>query len=192
MQTNGFTAIVMINKIYRLLTGAILLLQLACTSNTVDKIKIAADTKTLAIERGINISINYTDSGFLKARVFAPILERYSNETQMQTEMKQGITAYFYNPDGRISSYLKSKYAIRDERLLMITARKDVNVVNNKGDTLRTEELIWEERTDRIYSNKFVRINSPDKIIIGTGLESNTDFTRFKVLNITGIISLTQ
>ncbi len=182
----------MIKIIYRLCYGVLFLLLGSCGSNTVDKIKVAADAKPLPIERGINISIIYSDSGFLKARLFAPILERYSSEMQTQTEMKQGITAYFYNSDGRISSYLKSKYAMRDERARIITARNDVNVVNNKGDTLRTEELIWDEKTDKITSNKFVRINSPDKIILGTGLEANTDFTRFKVLNITGIISLHQ
>ncbi len=181
------------NKIcLRLYICLSVVLAASCGSNTVDKIKISSDAKPLPIERGINISINYSDSGFLKARVFAPLLERYSSEMQTQTEMKQGITAYFYNNDGKINSYLKSKYAMRDERSRIITARNDVIVVNNKGDTLRTEELIWDEKTDKIHSDKFVKINSPDRIILGTGLEANTDFSRFKVLNITGIISLNQ
>ena len=171
----------------------IFLMLTACNNATIDKVKVSSDAgKPLPIERGINISINYSDSGFLKAKLFAPILERFSNENQTETEMKQGITAYFYNTDGRISSYLKSKYAVRDERARTITARKDVNVVNNKGDTLRTQELIWDEKTDKIYSDKAVKISSPDRIIMGTGLESNTDFTRFKVLNITGILSVNK
>ncbi|MBC7384177.1 MAG: LPS export ABC transporter periplasmic protein LptC [Bacteroidia bacterium] len=165
---------------------------ISCGAREIDKIKVASNAKPLPVERGTNISIHYSDSGYLKARLFAPLLERYSNEQQMETEMKQGITAYFYSSNGRINSYLKSKYAMRDERLRTITARNDVQVINIKGDTLKTEELIWDEKTDKIYSNKFVKINSPDRIIFGTGLEANTDFTRFKVLNITGIISLKQ
>ena len=110
----------------------------------------------------------------------------------METEMREGITAYFYSTEGKVTSYIKSKYALRNEKDRTITARKEVNVVNNKGDTLRTEELVWDEKTDQIYSKKAVRITSPDKIIMGTGLESNTSFTKFRVLNITGIISLNQ
>ncbi len=182
----------MINKISFLPAFLILVLLASCGSKELEKIKVSSDSKKIAIERGTNISISYSDSGYLKARLFAPLLERFSNERQLETEMKQGITAYFYSTDGKINSYLKSKYAIRDERGRTITARNDVHVINNKGDTLKTEELIWDEKTDRIYSNKFVRINSPDRIILGTGIESNTDFTRFKVLNITGIISLKQ
>ncbi len=154
--------------------------------------KATALTVDLPVEVGSNVSISYTDSGFLKAKLFAPRLERYATENKNETEMRDGITAYFYSNDGKVNSYIKSKYAIRNERDRTITARKDVNVINNKGDTLRTEELIWDEKTDRIYSDKFVRITSPDRIIIGTGFESNTGFTKFKVLNISGIISLKQ
>jgi hypothetical protein len=48
------------------------------------------------------------------------------------------------------------------------------------------------EKTDKIYSDKAVRITTPDKIIMGTGMVSNTAFTQFKVLNISGIINLNQ
>ncbi len=173
-------------------TWLLLLAMVACGADEVDKIKVSASHKDLPVEVGSNITINYTDSGYLKAKVFAPMLERYANENRMETEMRQGITAYFYDNRGKVTSYIKSKYAIRNERDRTLTARNDVNVVNNKGDTLRTEELVWDEKTDRIYSDKFVKITSPDRIILGSGLESNTEFSRFRVLNITGVISLKQ
>lgn len=171
----------------------ILLLTLTCCNNNkIDKVKVAASPKDVPLERGINISINYTDSGYVKARVFAPILERYSNDERQENEMKKGITAYFYEKNGKITSYIKSKYAVRKEKERVMIARNDVVVVNIKGDTLRTEELIWDEKTDKITSDKYVKITTPDQIIMGTGLESNTNFSWFKVFNITGIVSLKQ
>jgi LPS export ABC transporter protein LptC len=167
-------------------------LVIGCGPKEENLAKAVSLAKDLPVEVGSNVSISYTDSGFLKAKLFAPILERYATENKSETEMRDGITAYFYSNEGKINSYIKSKYAIRNERERTITARKDVSVINNKGDTLKTEELIWDEKTDRIYSDKFVRITSPDRIIIGTGFESNTEFTKFKVLNISGIISLKQ
>jgi LPS export ABC transporter protein LptC len=178
----------------RILFGFVicLVLLIGCGPKEENLAKAIALSVDLPIEVGSNVSISYTDSGFLKAKLFASLLERYATENKSQTIMRDGITAYFYSNEGKINSYIKSKYAIRDERDRTITARKDVNVINNKGDTLRTEELIWDEKTDRIYSDKLVRITSPDRIIIGTGFESNTSFTKFKVLNISGIISLQQ
>ncbi len=174
------------------LFGIFFLLFVACGPKDAEIKKAASIIYDLPVEVGSNVSIVYTDSGFLKAKLFAPLLERFASEARNQTEMADGITAYFYDQNGHVTSYIKSKYAVRDERERSITVRNDVNVINNKGDTLRTEELIWDERADRIYSEKFVRITSPDKIIMGSGFESNTAFTKFRVLNITGIISLNK
>lgn len=162
----------------------------ACNSKEIDKVKVSVAPNDVPLERGKNISINYTDSGYVKARIFAPLLERYNNEDRNESEMKQGITAYFYSREGKINSYIKSKYAIRNERDRTMTARKDVIVINIKGDTLRTEELIWDEKTDKIFTDKFVNITTPDQIIMGTGLESNTSFTWYRISNIKGIVNL--
>ncbi|MFN4082666.1 MAG: LPS export ABC transporter periplasmic protein LptC [Bacteroidia bacterium] len=170
----------------------ILLAVVSCVNNKTETIKIATEPSKLPVERGINISINYTDSGYIKARVFAPVLERYNNEERFESEMPNGITAYFYDNNGKINSYIKSKYAIRNDRNRTMIARKDVIVVNNKGDTLRTEELIWDEKTDKIYTDKNVNITTPDQLIIGTGLESNSSFTWYRVFNIKGIVKLKQ
>lgn len=188
---SGFTVTAMTKKNWVYIFVALWVLA-SCGSKEVELNKIANASPDLPVEVGYNVSISYTDSGYLKAKLFAPVLERYATEARMETEMREGITAYFYSTEGKVTSYIKSKYALRNEKDRTITARKDVNVVNNKGDTLRTEELVWDEKTDQIYSKKAVRITSPDKIIMGTGLESNTSFTKFKVLNITGIISLNQ
>jgi hypothetical protein len=71
-------------------------------------------------------------------------------------------------------------------------ARNDVILVNSKGDTLNTEELIWEEAKQTIHSDKYVRITTKDEIIMGEGFESNTEFTKYKIFSIRGTISLKQ
>ncbi len=190
MPTNGFTDTVMIKHFVLLCIVSACIL--SCGNKDLEKIKVITQSGDLPVEVGSNVSISYTDSGFQKAILFAPLLERYATETRSETEMTKGITAYFYSREGKVNSFIKSKYAIRNERERTITARKEVQVVNNKGDTLRTEELIWDEKTDKIYSDKAVRITTPDKIIMGTGMVSNTAFTQFKVLNISGIINLNQ
>ena len=65
-------------------------------------------------------------------------------------------------------------------------------VVNELGDTLYTEKLIWVEKEDRIYTDTYVRIVRRDEIIFGDGLESNQQFTRYKILNIKGTIALNE
>ncbi len=159
-------------------------------NDDVEKVRVVTEKNKMPIETGYTIQINYTDSGFPRARLFAPIMERYADDEKNYTEMRKGITAYFFNKNKKVDSYLKSKYAIRYDREKRMTAKNDVVLVNSKFDTLNTEELNWDETTQRIYSDKAVRITTPDEIIIGEGFESNTEFDKYKIFKIKGTISL--
>jgi LPS export ABC transporter protein LptC len=161
----------------------------SCKDNDIEKIKVLTSSDNLPIEIGTNLLLNYTDSGKLKAKVFAPTLERYDNEKRNQAIMKKGITAYFFT-NNKITSYIKSKYAVRDDRARTMTVKDSVIVVNIKGDTLRTETLVWSEKTNKINTNDAVKITTPTETIYGEGLESNTDFSTYKIFKIKGIINL--
>lgn len=179
------------NKRWLYILPCLLLLVQACT-NEAEKEKVMNERVNLPLETGKNIYITYTDSGLTKAKVFAPLLERYATETRNETVMKNGITAYFYSKEGKVDSYLKSKFAVRYDKEKKMIARNDVILVNSKGDTLNTEELIWEETKQMIHSDKYVRITTKDEIIMGDGFESNTEFTKYKIFSIRGTISLKQ
>lgn len=162
----------------------------ACKQESIEKIMLVTQRDNLPVEKGTNIEMNYTDSGTTKALVFAPLLERYDNEQRSQAEMRKGITAYFFDRNKRVTSYIKARYALRDERNRTMTAKSDVIVVNNKADTLRTDLLVWDEKTNKISTNSAIKITTPDEIIYGDGLESNAEFTSYKIFKIRGIISL--
>lgn len=187
LATSGLPAISM-TKSLLIVIG--FFLTAACGVNDADKVKVMTDRRNMPLETGKNMVINYTDSGYVKAKIFAPMMERYANEERNETVMKQGMTAYFLNKNKKVESYLKSKYAIRLDRERKMVARDDVILVNNKGDTLRTELLTWDETTQKIYTDKFIRITTPDQIILGDGLESNTEFTEYKIFKIRGTINL--
>ena len=58
--------------------------------------------------------------------------------------------------------------------------------MSNHKEQLETEELIWDEKKEKVYSNKFVKITKPDEKIYGYGVEANQDFTRWKINAIEG------
>jgi LPS export ABC transporter protein LptC len=177
----------------RLISQFLLILNLilvGCSESNTDKVKRVSPERILPIETGKDVLINYTDSGLTKARVKAPLLERYATEDKNYTEMRYGISVDFLNKNGTVESFLKAKYAIRYDREKRMIARNDVVVLNIAGDTLRTEELIWEEATQRVYSDKFVRITTKSEIIMGDGFESDITFKNPKIHKIRGIVNL--
>ena len=71
-----------------------------------------------------------------------------------------------------------------------MTARDSVVVINNKGEIMNTDELIWDEDKKIIYSNSFVKIRTADEIIYGNGMTANENFTGYVIKNITGTIKV--
>jgi lipopolysaccharide assembly outer membrane protein LptD (OstA) len=63
-------------------------------------------------------------------------------------------------------------------------------VVNQKGERLTTDELIWDEEKKIIYSNTFVKIATEDEVMYGKGMIANQNFSDYTIKNITGKIKV--
>lgn len=171
----------------------VLLAIAACSGGDIEKINLLISNKNnLPVERGFNVLINYTDSGLVRAKVYAPEMNRYATDERFETEMSKGVTVYFISKERKVESFLKAKYAIRNDRDRRMVAKNDVVLVNAKGDTLRTELLNWDEHKQLIYTDRYVRITTPDEIITGTGFESNAEFSKYKISKISGTFDLNK
>jgi LPS export ABC transporter protein LptC len=84
----------------------------------------------------------------------------------------------------QINSRITSNYAQYFEKEGKYIAKNNVVVVNQKGDTLKTEELTWEKKTGKIYSDKFVKIIGTDQIINGMGFESDQNMANWQIKKI--------
>jgi LPS export ABC transporter protein LptC len=138
------------------------------------------------------ISIDYTDSGRIRARVFSPLLVAVKQVRKPYMEMPKGLKVDFYEANGAIQSYLTAEYGISYPDDKKVIVRRDVEILNVKGERLNTEELMWDQATGRIYTNKFVEITTKDQIITGQGLESNQSFTDWEILDVIGSLNVPQ
>jgi hypothetical protein len=55
---------------------------------------------------------------------------------------------------------------------------------------METEQLTWDQRREMIYTDKFIKIKTADEILYGTGFESNQNFTRYRIKNLNGRVSI--
>lgn len=106
--------------------------------------------------------------------------------------MKENLRVDFYNDSLQIQSTLTAKYGKYFEQDGNVLVRDSVKVVNLKNEQLETEELIWNEKIQKFYTEKFVKITTPTQVIYGDGLESNQNFSEYKIINVKGIIGISQ
>ena len=51
---------------------------------------------------------------------------------------------------------------------------------------MESEELIWDEKNNKIYTYKKVKITTGKEVIEGEGFVSNPDFTQYSISKIHG------
>jgi LPS export ABC transporter protein LptC len=169
-----------------------LLLLLACSS---DKAKqnvaksLQSDT-LLFSQEGSNVTINYTDSGKLKASIFAPVLIGYKKDGNDIIKMPKGVKGDFYNRIGIKESTITAEKGISYQTKKITEVWQNVVVTNVKGEKLNTEKLIWNQNTQKIYTDKFVRITTANEILTGEGMEAQQDFTKWTILKPRGSIAI--
>lgn len=160
----------------------------ACV-NDLEEVNAVVENEVLPLSVADDIEIIYTDSAQLKVILEAKHLKRFAGEDPY-IEMTGGVYVRFFNNLGSVESELKSNYAISYEKSDIMEAKENVIVINKKGETLNTEHLIWEKKTEKIRTEEFVKITTEDEVIFGHGLESNQDFTKYRIKKIKGTINL--
>ena len=107
--------------------------------------------------------------GLLKTELF--YLEKFDSLFHIDASIKAD-TAYYY------------------EKKKLWELRSNVHIRSQRGDKFDTDLLFWDEKQERVYSDKFIRIEQEDKIITGYGFESNQQMTEYQIYNNTGIFTV--
>jgi LPS export ABC transporter protein LptC len=165
---------------------------LCSCENDVTEIESLTNNKKAPISEGKNVEFIYSEKANVKIKITAPLMEEYGEEENKYMEMTDGIKVLFYDSLKKVASTLTSNYAIHRVSKNIMEAKDDVVVVNDKGEVLNTEHLIWMEDSSKIYTEEFVKITTKDEIIMGEGMEANQDFTKWKIHKIKGTINIKE
>ena len=166
------------------------LLSIVCScKNSSEEANLIILRANVKIEKGKDVVINYSDNGVVRIQASGPTVTRYNTE-KPYLEFPDGIQILFFNSNHGVDSKLTAKYATAVENSKSMTASDSVVVVNDKGEVLNTDELIWDEDKKIIYSNSFVKIKTADEIIYGNGMTANENFSDYVIKHITGKIKV--
>ncbi len=144
-------------------------------------------------QTGKGITMLYSDSAEIKIRLEAEEMQIFEKDVKEKiTILPKGLFVTFFDSQGKPSTTLKADYGVKYETSKKMDVKRNVVVVNKDGETLNTEHLVWDENTNKIYSDTFVKITTGKEIITGKGLVANQDFTQYEIKEITGTVSLNE
>ncbi|MEW6135361.1 MAG: LPS export ABC transporter periplasmic protein LptC [Bacteroidota bacterium] len=177
--------ILLLKKFKFIAITAVMAMSFSCT-NKMEKIKELTTPDTLPSETIKNVELKYYDSGQLKVYLKAPALYAYYG-AENKMIFPKGLKVLFLDSKGKITGTLTAGYGLNylDDKILKV--RNNVVIVNNEEkETLETEELNWDQRKQKIYTEAHVKLKTPDKLILGQGLEADEKLKRRTLRNVTG------
>jgi LPS export ABC transporter protein LptC len=128
----------------------------------------------------------YSDTGIVRFEIIATRMESFT-VPQKKTIFKDGFQVNFFKSKDSIESTLTADYAEMMDGTNSLFVRSKVIFTNfEKKQTLKTEELYWDQQAKRIRTDKAFQIIGEKSDVAGYGMDANETFSEYTTHNVTG------
>jgi len=172
-------------KTFFLLIVLLTVIMVSC-ENEISKIKTVVSTEVPPALAAEGFEMLASDSSVIRFKMQTPELIYHKDEKDPYYEFPKGVKIVKYDASMNVISSITAQYAKNFSSDDRWEAKNNVIAVNFKGDTLKTEYLVWDTAKKKIYSDQFVKIISKDQVYTGIGFESNQDFSSYHIKNLKG------
>jgi LPS export ABC transporter protein LptC len=161
---------------------------LSCQNNNIEQIKSFSHPRGAPEVIAENLDLLYSDSTIIRFRLSCPKLLLFQDEEEPYKEFPNGFKIEQYDRNKKVTSSIEALYGKYYEKKELWEAKQNVIAVTEKGDSLKTELLYWNEKKEMIYSDQYVKIVQKDQIITGIGFESDLQMRKWKIIKPKGTV----
>jgi len=134
---------------------------------------------------------SFSDSARLRMKLDSKEYFIYENENE---EYPKGLFMEIYSiKENKMIATFVANYVIKIHNENFYKAMGNVILTNlNTNDVLNTEELLWYPNEEKFITEKFITIKTENELHKGEGLESNQDFSSYRIIKPMGSIELEE
>jgi len=126
-----------------------------------------------------------SSKGIPYAEVIAGHSSRYLSENNIYLD--ENIRVDFFDDEGKHTSVLTAEEGFVQEVSNNMVARDNVVVSSDSGVTLKTEELQWIEKENKIITDKYVTLITSSDTLYGYGFTSDRSLKNWEIKKPTGV-----
>jgi hypothetical protein len=128
-----------------------------------------------------------SQDGSMRAKLTSPLMYRVVDSGYV--EFPKTLHVDFYNDSLKVESWLDARYGKYLERLDKVYLRDSVILISIQGDTLKCQDLWWDQNSRLFYTDKYAEYHAKDKNILGgKGMEATQDMTTVTFKEPTGSV----
>lgn len=155
-----------------------------CSSDKIEPTKTdLTPTDSIPSQESYNAKVTFSDSGMIKAILDAGRIRVFSKFNY--TLVDSGAKVDFYK-NGIYSSTLTGRRGKIFDATKDVEVYEDVKLISEDGSVLTTEKLYWINKTQRIRSDEFVHIKTPNEDIKGYGFEADQNLKNYVIYKVSG------
>lgn len=164
----------------------------ACSGHGEKAGNVATIRDSLPVMRTVGVESYISDSGVIRYKIVAEEWDIFDKKEPPYWAFEKGIYLEQFdeelNPEATIES--DTAYYYNKKKLWELLG--NVRIENRKQEKFSTQQLFWDEQKKKVYSDKKIRIEQADKVIIGHGFESNQELTDYVIHNTEGIFYIEE
>lgn len=154
----------------------------SCENNKQEIIDEPLDREKTPSVRDDSVTMLISDSGVIRYKVITQDWQIFDSSKDPHWYFPKGLYVERFDSTFHAEATLKADTAWNFTQRRLWQLKGHVFMKNTKGETFSTEELFWDERQQKVYSDKYIEINRPEKIRLkGTGFESNMNMTQYRI-----------
>ena len=187
---NNRTYLKTLNITAAFLAAVMFVLFPACSGKDKKLAEAIAENDTLPSMKSLGVTTLISDSGITRYKIVAEEWLIHDKKNPPYWAFEKGVYLEKFDTLFRVDASIKADTAYYHEKKKLWELRGHVQILSQRGDRFQTDLLFWDEKKEKVYSDKFIQIEQEDKVIKGYGFESNQDLSEYEIKNTTGIFTI--
>lgn len=158
-----------------------LLLLSACSGRKKELGEAITERDSLPVMDTRGVTTLISDSGITRYRIITEEWLMFDRKRPPYWSFEKGVYLEQFDSIFQVEASIKSDTAYYFEKDRLWKLMGNVHIQNLKGEKFDTQLLYWDQNKQKIYSDKFIRIEQPDRIITGRGFDSNQQMTVYTI-----------
>lgn len=172
-----------------ILIAFIVLLIAASGCRDEQKIDVASkiNPKGMATMTTKNVATFISDSGVVQYKVVAPLWQVFDEVDTPYWDFPKGLFLQKYDPYFHVIATVAADSAKFFSREKLWRLDGHVEMTKAPKDLFQTEQLFWDQRRGKIYSDSFIHIETETHVLEGLGFESDERLSSYRIIKPQGI-----
>ncbi len=175
-----------------LVAVVMLLLSSACSGRKKVMAEAITERDSLPVMDTRGVTTLVSDSGITRYRIQTEEWLVFDRKSPSYWAFERGVYLEKFDTLFQVEASIKSDTAYYYDKQKLWKLMGHVVIKNLKGEKFFTELLYWDQNREKIYSDRFIRIEQPDRIITGQGFDSNQQMTVYTIHKPEGIFYVDQ